>query len=94
MPCLLERCHGRFEHFSGLLFATVSHLQKNAVSDLCVLDPGRFPQLPADEPVSDQGQASERCLNEGCPVIFSRARVAKQLGSAREALQRLDVKEA
>ena len=62
--------------------------------DLCVLHPGRFPQLPADETVSDQGQASERCLNEGCPVIFSRARVAKQLGSAREALQRLDLKEA
>ena len=78
--------------FSGFFCRLASALK--AVSDLCELDPGRFPQLPDDEPVSDQGQASERCLNEGCPVIFNRARVAKQLGSAREALQRLDLKEA
>ncbi|CAE7508903.1 POLD1 [Symbiodinium sp. CCMP2456] len=71
----------------------LSQLRAQCARD-CAVPSGAFPQLPDDEPVSDQGQASERCLNEGCPVIFNRARVAKQLGSAREALQRLDLKEA
>lgn len=57
----------------------------------CSAPSGAFPELPPDTPESAEGTVPETCPNLNCQVIFRRAKAAKDLKVATDALARLKV---